>query len=302
MSIKFKCNCGHVLSVPDEMAGKSGKCPKCKNSLKVPVPKNAASKNAASKTAAPQGAVASGKPSSGKKRPAPAAASPAMPAGVMDSLFDDVGLTKKIGPTCPNCGSSIRPGAVVCTSCGLHLESGESLKGFNAKKEGQEFDNQHLQLAADNMRRDLVMDDRRAKAAMPWWVVMSFLIGAITLCAAGVVIVDGMVGTPADESTFLGKVQRWPVFITIGLTACVTGVAIVFFAHLSICAFGFSRSLKQGFACFFLPLLYSFVYGVMSWTDNKAPVKAIMMAMAFIGFGVFLIIQGGGFQLVIDAF
>ena len=31
MPIKFKCSCGQVLSVPDKMAGKQGKCPKCKH-------------------------------------------------------------------------------------------------------------------------------------------------------------------------------------------------------------------------------------------------------------------------------
>jgi len=36
------------------------------------------------------------------------------------------------------------------------------------------------------------MDLRRARAALPWWVLMSFLIGAMTLCAAGIVIVDGV--------------------------------------------------------------------------------------------------------------
>lgn len=36
MAIRFKCKCGTELNVADGMAGKQGKCPKCKNVLTVP--------------------------------------------------------------------------------------------------------------------------------------------------------------------------------------------------------------------------------------------------------------------------
>ena len=72
-------------------------------------------------------------------------------------------------------------------------------------------------------------------------------------------------------------------------------MAIVTFAHLSITFFGFTKSAAQGCACLFLPLLYSIPYGIMNWGENKAPVKAIMMASMFIGFGAFLIARGDGF-------
>jgi hypothetical protein len=294
MPIKFKCGCGHVLSVPDSAAGKSGKCPKCQKVLRVPTP--AASKTAGkSNTAAPAQA---GKAVGKVAKPVPAAASP----GVMDSLFDEAGLVQKTGPVCPKCATSIKPGAVMCTNCGFRFETGEQLAGFDVMSQKPEFDNLFLQEASNNMQRDGAMDLRRDRAAMPWWVLMSFLIGAITLCAAGVVIVDGKFGTPSAPGTFIGNVQRLPVFSVLGITAGITGLAIVFFAHLSICFFGFTKSLAQGFACFFLPLIYSFIYGIMNWTDNKAPVKAIMMALVFIGLGVFLIIQGGGFGIIQDLF
>jgi hypothetical protein len=186
----------------------------------------------------------------------------------------------------------------VCTSCGTNQQSGEQVKGAAfAASQGPEFENQYLQQASTNMVRDLEMDSRRDKAAMPWWVLMSFLIGVITLCAAGVIIVDGF-GNLADENTFMGKVQRMPVFCTLGLTSLITGAAISIFAHLSICIFAFGKKPIHGVGCFFLPLVFSIVYGAMHWAENKAPVKAIMMALVFIGIGVFLIIQGGGFGKV----
>lgn len=284
MSIKFKCSCGHVLSVPDNLAGKTGKCPKCQKSLKVPVPKTAAAATVAPATRS--------KPSSAKPSAAKASAAP---AGLMDSLLEDAGLVKRTGPMCPKCSADIRPGAVVCTKCGLHFEEGEQLVGFDAQTLRPEFDNPYLQEASDNMVRDLDMDLRRDRASMPWWVIMSFLIGAITLCAAGIILVDGNFGEPAPENTFIGGLQRLAVFTVLGATATITGLAIVLFAHLSITFFGFTKSMGKGLACFCLPLLFSFPYGMMNWSENKAPVKAIMVASIFIGLGVFLIVRGDGF-------
>ncbi len=283
MPIKFKCKCGHVLSVSSNMAGKKGKCPKCANLLRVPTPK-AQSAGVNASASAPAGGALS------------------QMDGALDSLLDDAGLTKKTGPTCPKCLKDVKPGAVICTSCGFNFESGEQMREFAASHEGPEFENLYLEEASRNMEREILMDTRRAKSQMPWWVIMSFLIGAMTACAAGIVIVEGNFGEPAPENTLIGKVQRWPVFTTLGLTATITGLAITVFAHLSITTFGFGKSVVQGLLCFFLPLIYSFVYGILNWVENKAPVKAIMMALVFIGLGVFLIIQGGGFNIVFNAF
>lgn len=295
MPIKFKCSCGQVLSVPSKLAGKTGKCPKCQKSLKIPAAKQ---ETAGQRAVQKQGANPAKRAPAAKSAAAPVGAA----AGGLESLFDEVGLVEQRGPTCSACSAPIKPGAKVCTSCGLNFETGEKLRGFEARSQGKEFDNLYLQEAAENMKRDLQMEVVRDKSTMPWWVIMSFLIGAMTLCAAGVVIVDGMIGEPAAENTLVGKVQRWPVFTTLGLTAAITGLAITIFAHLDITAFGFRKSWKQGLACLFLPLLYSFIYGILHWGENKAPVKAIMMAVVFISLGVFLIVQGGGFGLVVEAF
>ncbi len=36
MPIEFTCDCGKALKVPDEHAGKRGKCPACKNPVQIP--------------------------------------------------------------------------------------------------------------------------------------------------------------------------------------------------------------------------------------------------------------------------
>ncbi len=276
MPIKFKCNkCEHVLSVPDNLAGKQGKCPKCQNPLRVPVPK----------TAAPASA------------PAPAPVDPRM-----SSLLDEVGIVQRKGPICPSCSADIKPGVVVCVSCGFNLQTGQKVLGYDAHIERPEFENEHLNVAVTNMRRDEAIQIRRDRAAMPWWVTAAFLIGAIVLCAAGVVLVDGIWGTMAPENTILGKLQRLPVLVVLGSTIGITGTVLAQFAHLSVCVYGFQQQLSKGFLCLFLPLFFSFPYAIVHWSNNKAPVKGMIMALVFIGVGVGMILGGGGFGTLSGVF
>lgn len=311
MPIKLKCSCGQVLSVPDNLAGKSGKCPKCQKSIQIPNP-------AAAKTAAPAAVPASkagpGKTGPGKSAPtpapsakAPSAKAPAakakpptpaiqvaaaQPINKFDSLLDDAGLTKKTGPICPKCGANIRPGTVLCTGCGLNFETGEVATGFEAAAASMEFRNEFLQEAAYNMSRDNVMDERREKSGIPWWMIMSYLIGAITLCAAGVVIVDGRFNEPAAQGTFLGNIQRLPVFVVLGVTALITGSSIGSFAQLSIVVFGFKQSIGKGFLCLLIPL-FAIIYGIMHWADNKQAITATIVSIVTSCAGIAMIIYGG---------
>ncbi len=309
MPIKLKCSCGQVLSVPDNLAGKSGKCPKCQKAIQIPNP--AAVKTASPASAATSGSAPAAKPTSpAKASPAKAAAAPAakakpaapvqvaaaQPANKFDSLLDEVGLTKKTGPTCPKCGVAIRPGAVLCTGCGLNFETGESASGFEAVSATLEFKNEFLQEAAHNMSRDVVMEERREKSGLPWWMLMSYLLGAVTLCAAGVVIVDGRFNEPAEAGTFLGNIQRLPVFVVLGVTAMLTGFFIFAFANLSILVFGFKQSIGKGFLCF-LPFV-TLILGIMHWADNRQAVMAIVTSIVTVGAGVAMVIYGGGFGTI----
>ncbi len=305
MPIKLKCSCGQALSVPDNLAGKTGKCPKCQKPLQIPKltaqptaqataqatgagPASAASKAAPAKSTAAVAATAT------KPKPKPAVPVVAAQAtNKFDSLLDEVGLTKKTGPVCPKCSAPIRPGSVLCTACGLNFESGEQATGFEAAAESLEFRNEFLQEAASNMVRDVKMDERREKAGLPWWMLMAYLIGAVILCGAGVVIVDGKFGAPADAGTLIGKIQRLPVFVVLGVTAIITGQSINLFAHLSIVVYGFKRGIGPGFGCLLVPL-FSYVYAIMNWADNRQAITAIIMSIVTVSAGIGLIIAGGG--------
>ena len=311
MPIKLKCSCGQVLSVPDNLAGKSGKCPKCQKAIQIP---NAAPAGATPAAATPAGAKAgpakAAAPAAGAAKPAAAKPTaqgatatkpkPAVqvattqPTNKFDSLLDEVGLTKKTGPVCPKCSAPIRPGSVLCTACGLNFESGEQAVGFEAAAASLEFKNEFLQEAASNMVRDVKMDERREKAGLPWWMLMSYLIGAMILCGAGVVIVDGKFGTPAAANTPIGKIQRLPVLVVLGTTAMITGQCIHLFAHLSVVVFGFKRGVGPGFGCLFVPF-FSYVYAIMNWADNRQAITAIIMSIVTVSAGIGLIIAGGGF-------
>jgi phage FluMu protein Com len=277
MPIKFKCSqCQNVLTVPDNLAGKKGKCPKCQSTLQVPVPKVAGAQAAKSPAATPAAA--------------PAAFDPRM-----HELLNEVGVVHKTGPVCPKCQKDIQPGVVICVSCGFNLQTGQVMVGYDAKINRPEFDNEHLNLAVENMHRDNAMEDRRERAQMPWWVLASYLIGALVLCGAGVILVDGNFGTPAPETTTLGRLQRLPVLVVLGSTAGIMGLALALFAHLSICIYGFMQKASTGALCFFLPFIYSLPFGIMNWKNNQAPVRGMIMALVFIGIGTGLIVWGGGF-------
>lgn len=299
MPIKLKCSCGQVLNVPDSLAGKTGKCPKCQAALRIPAatapataqpaPAAAAAKPAAAKPATAKPATA--KPAAAKPaaKPAPVAASSAG----MDDLFDEIGLTKKTGPVCPKCGGSIQRNAALCTHCGFHLQSGEQAVGFEARIEREEFKNPFLQEAANNMHAEVLSEERHAKAGTPWWMLISFLLGALCIGAAGIIIVDATMNEPAEESTFLGKLQREKFGVVAGVTFATVGCMISFFAHMSIVIFAFSKTVGLGFATLLVPF-YNFYYGIKTWSDNKSGIYGLIIGGVVAGLGFWLNAFSGG--------
>ncbi len=294
MPIKLKCSCGQSLTVPDSLAGKTGKCPKCQAAIRIPAATAAAPATTSSGAAAAKPAAA--KPAAAKQPAAPAkaavaktAAAPAAPAPaiVSDDVFDEIGLKKKTGPTCPKCATPIVRNAAICTSCGLNFQTGEQLAGFNAQAEVEEFKNAFLKEAATNMSRDNLAEERHAKAGLPWWMLVSVLLGALCIGAAGVVLVDATFNEPAPVDTFLGKVQRQKFGVIAGVTFTMVGTLIALFADLSIVVFAFGKSTGKGIASLLVPP-YSFIYGCGTWADNKTGIYGLIMGGLLIGGGLWL--------------
>ena len=296
MPIKLKCDCGQVLNVPDAMAGKTGKCPKCQKALKIPAG-SAASPAAAQQAAAkPEPA----KPEPAKQAPAntskPSAPNQAaLHTSSLDDLLDEAGLTKKTGPVCPKCSNPIVRNAAICTKCGLQFESGEQLKGIEFASQKLEFKNEYLQEAANNMRREDIMGERHSKVGMPWWMVMAFLMGALCIAAAGVLIVDARNNTKQPINTLMGKVQRQSMSVVIGATFMMMSGFIGALANLSILVFAFQRSIGQGIACMLIPF-YTIYYAFKTWADNKSALKGLGLGLLIGGFGAYLFFSAGGFK------
>ncbi|MCC6508562.1 MAG: hypothetical protein IT423_05620 [Pirellulaceae bacterium] len=311
--------------MPDSLAGKTGKCPKCQAALKIPAadgaPAKAASSSASAGAAAQPSAAgqthAAAKPatkpvaqSAGKATPAAAAtaaaaapiartapaarvATAATSAAAVDDLFDEIGLKKKTCPTCPKCGGAIQKTAALCVHCGFHLETGEQAKGYQLQAELDEFKNPFLQEAADNMHREDVSEERHAKSGTPWWMLVSFLLGSLCIGIAGIIIVDATMNEPEPEGTLLGNLQREKFGVVAGVTFGAVGSMIAFFAHTSIAIFGFSKGAGTGFATLLVPF-YAFYFGIKTWADNKSGIYGLIIGGVVGGFGFWLNQYCGG--------
>ena len=106
MTIAVACQCGQKFAAPDHLAGKTVKCPKCAQPLKIPA------QSSAPKSGKP---ASHGKPASTSKAPAPSTAH--------EELFDEIGLTHRgEGMECPSCGHMLPHDAVLCVNCGYNFK------------------------------------------------------------------------------------------------------------------------------------------------------------------------------------
>jgi uncharacterized Zn finger protein (UPF0148 family) len=119
MPLRIVCSCGAKLNAKEELIGKSVKCPKCGNPIKVTAEAAEEAPTAKPKAEAAAKAKAT-------KQPA------AEPAGhaAMHDLFDEIGLAPvqpKADIQCPKCGAAMTEGAVICISCGFNTKTGKQL-------------------------------------------------------------------------------------------------------------------------------------------------------------------------------
>ncbi len=152
MPIPTTCPCGKRVSAPDNLAGKTVKCPACQAPLTIPMSSGGA--NGAASAATSTGKIAArcrcGKtfhvPAglAGKKVKCPACQEPVsiavaksaemqipngMEVGGVGSLLDEIGFQKSAAShRCPECREDLAPDAILCIHCGYNLESGKQLK------------------------------------------------------------------------------------------------------------------------------------------------------------------------------
>ncbi len=204
--------------------GEMSEVPKCRSDpcrwrgAAANQPKSAGS--AVSKTSSPKPAA---KVASAGSAPSP---------NRLDSLFEEAGLVKKVGNFCPNCDTPYPNGALLCTKCGLNLQTGEKLSAHETEAARAEFRNKHLNEAAQMMQREDDLQSRTLNAGTPWWVMLCVLLSGISIAAAGVIIVDGRLTEPQPTSTPIGKLQALPIGLTLSLVLAANCILVTNFAHL----------------------------------------------------------------------
>jgi hypothetical protein len=252
MPIRVTCQCGQSLSVPDEMAGKNGRCPKCKGVVKVPAAGATVAIAPSKGTASP--ATPSKKTTSAKTVPA---ASSATQNSNLAGLFDEVGLVKKTGKFCPSCDVPLDPRAVICVSCGLNLAEGKKLDGFQATAQ-KKFGNKHLNEAAEMMDREQATEKRLLGAGAPWWMMFSILAGIVIFIAGLAIKMDAATSGEASSIEILRRIQA-ATYLTVmcgSMGAAMAAISIC--STFAILITAFKESAKQGLLSMFVPfyLLY----------------------------------------------
>lgn len=249
MPIRVQCACGKSMSVKDDFAGKAVKCPGCQKPLRVPAAgtatANRPSAGANSAAARPAGA-----------RPAgarPAAAAPPAPGG-LDDLFDEEGLQASSGPTCPACSAAIKPGSVLCTQCGMNLQTGERMvRHQEAKAAAASAGLGHFQLdkAVKDMKEHEEMNYRTNNAGMPGWFLAIMLIFVSFFTFAAVSIVNA--ASAGDDATGLARTLKDMAANEAVVWGCIiAGVALQTIARLWLTVVGFMESAGAGLTTMFL--------------------------------------------------
>lgn len=244
MPIRVTCQCGQSLNVPDSMAGKSGKCPKCQQLVKIPLAPSA-------------DAGAPAKPAATPKQAKPQAAGPKPTANTMAGLLDAAGLVQKTGTFCPHCDQASKPGAVICTHCGFNFAEGTKVEGHQ-RTEKRQFGNKNLNEAAAMMVREESVQKRLLATGSPWWTVLGFFLALVIFLVAILIKMDAKQTGKVSTNEFMAKIQNadWGPVLA-GSTG--TGMLLVaIFAYLALIFTAFFESKKQGFLCLFAPLYIVF--------------------------------------------
>ena len=241
MPLRVNCQCGVALNVPDAMAGKQVKCPKCQKVIPVAAPKAPAAKPPAAKPAAAK----------------PAAPNPPGGQDAMAILLDSAGLKKREGIFCPGCDRPLPTGSAICVGCGYNLQAGSKIEGFEV--ETKEFGNKRLAEAADMMAREVETEKRLLKAGMPWWMMLAIILGVLFMMSSILLKMDANTSGKVSSVPILAKFQSasfGPVIaFSVGGAACLVGL----FALFAIQATAFKESIQQGLLCT-LTVVYVFYY------------------------------------------
>ncbi|MDX1943809.1 MAG: hypothetical protein SFU86_00260 [Pirellulaceae bacterium] len=245
MPIKVACACGAAFAAKDELAGRTVKCPKCQQPLKIPAA--GGSPVATTRTAAPQ---------------APKQRASAPPAPAADhSAFDDVGLGQRAAGTqsCPGCGASMPPNAILCIKCGYNAKLGRRMAtiGSTSTSAAGGHDGhgaasaEILNRAAQTLAEDAEEDKKKTGEGAPWWV---YLLG-----------LGGVIG-------FIAMMMLLPprvALMTGGVVFYIVAVCVNIYSSVRILIIAFTEGIGHGIGCL-LCGFYGLYYCITRWEQCGA--------------------------------
>lgn len=280
MPLRVSCQCGQVLNVPDHLAGKGIKCPKCQKPIRVP---------AASGASATEGAVAGKSAAAGKgteakvtqakadatKRAAPSAKAAATGTGkdALSNLFDQAGLTKREGTFCPSCDRTLPAGTSICVSCGFHLEQGAKLDGFQV--ESKEFGDKRLVEAAESMKREVETENRMLTAGMPWWMMLAMVLGLLFMISAVLLKMDVKTSGSVSSVPLIAKIQRANLLPVLAFSLGGAAALVCVFSNLALAFGAFKESVREGLLCLFAP--FYIVYYMFSRMASRKLTSVVVI-------------------------
>lgn len=281
MPIAVSCQCGKTLNVKDELAGKAVKCPACQQVLKVPANGPAAKASPTKPNPASTPGVArpaAPKPTAPRPAVAQKPAAPSQP-GAMDLLFEEAGFAVQTGKFCPECSQLLQPGAVLCTKCGYHLESGSKLEAHRTTIEDHDSGEAALRRAEVEIKRNRDAQERMQAAGMPPWM-MAMILFILVSCTAVAVTAINVSRRNKENATTFNATATMLMLSGIAFSAVAIGSAgtVLFRA--------FKEEPKQGMFTLLIPG-YVFFY---SFTRFKTVGKAFIVCLITTGAGVGLFV------------
>lgn len=232
MPIKVACSCGQSFAAPDNLAGRTVKCPKCSQPLSIP--------------AAQQQQPAA--PSSG---------------GIADLLAEE-GLAAKAGsgPQCPSCSATMPPQGFICVQCGYNVQLGRKVQTDDPTANTAQRDAQQLLAKA----RKSIDETPQEFSASDLGAGANAYIAAVVILVATIFVV----GLGAAAFYMFGEMIESSGAAGAGLAAVLMGALFGSIGGIWLLVIAFMEDITKGLLCLFCgPYFLFFLFTHIG--ENKLP-------------------------------
>jgi len=197
-------------------------------------------------------------------------------SATMDSFYSEAGFDVKVGKFCPECTEALIPGAVLCTRCGYHLESGSKLDAFKSDLEAPDSVNAILRKAEVDMARAKELQIRMENAGMPAWMMAMGLFILASSTTVGVIYVNVSRRSKDDDVPF-------DAIATMLMLAGIAFSAVAIGSQCIVLYRAFKDSPKQGMFVLLIPG-YVFYYAFSRFKSvGRAFIVCLLTTGAAIG-------------------